>query len=76
MASIHDLAAWVDRIRNLNEQVARSRVDLEIMSSGDEEQFPHMREHAAETLATSVEQLNLALTRVKEIANSLEIEVN
>lgn len=72
MSSIHDLAAWVDRLRNVNEVVARSRVDLELLGEETpEDPFPHMRAAAQENLAVAEQQFKVGIVRIKEIAEAL-----
>lgn len=76
MSDIHELAAWVDRLRMLNEQVARNRVDLEILETqSNAENYAHMIEASRENLNDTSEQFSTALKRVKEIATNLETEV-
>ena len=77
MSDVHELAAWVDRLRNLNEQVARTRVDVEILGpQGKDDPYPHMRQSAEENLANAIAQYSIALDKVKALAESLTMEVN
>lgn len=77
MSDIHDLVAWVDRLRMLNEQVARTRVDLEILESQpNAENYGHMIENARQNYSDTIEQFQTAAERVKAITVNLETEVN